>query len=68
MSERRWTLHSLDLMKIILTAVLHRDQLEVKMIIQARGNDGLIRVIAVEGVRNTQPCVYFEARQDLLTN
>lgn len=55
-------------MKIILTAVLHRDQLEVKMIIQARGNDGLIRVIAVDGVRNTQPRVYFEARQDLLTN
>lgn len=68
MAERRWTLHSLDLMKTILTAVLHRDQLEVKMIIQARGDDGLIRVIAVEGVRNTQPRVYFGGRQDLLTN
>lgn len=51
-------------MRTILTVVLHRDQLEATIIMQPRDNDGLMRMIVVEGVRNAQSCIYLEGRDD----
>lgn len=39
-------------MRAILTVLLHRDQLEAMIVMQSRDNDGLMRMMMVEGVRN----------------
>lgn len=62
--EYRLTSHSVPFMKTILTLVLHRDQLEAIIIMQPRDNDGLMRMMLMEGVRNAQSCTYLEGRDD----